>query len=336
MLRSLYKTVHDLNERLEAIERRLAAAMDVTAEVHGNQLPLTSASLSNWLAQSRFPFHRELIRAAQRELRQLEAVAGTDSQNLRKAHADAAAAWHRYQRAWNQLVEANLRLVVSIARHFVRDGITLADLVQEGNLGLFRASEKFDYRLGYRFSTYASFWIRQAMSRALPKQGRLITVPRYMYDHIARLSALTVSLQQKLARNPSMVELIDAASLPSDTVLTALGADQSVLSLDWPASEQESTGLYDKLADQHQHDPSDSLNDQQVAERVAELLKALPEREALILRLHYGIGGSAPITLEQIATILGITRERVRQLEVHALKVLRSTDASELLESLAD
>lgn len=335
-LRALYDTSYALDERQTTIARRLATGAGLAMGRRDTGPLFTSESLSKRLAEPRYAPYRELILSAQHDLRQLEVVAGTDLGTLRKAHTDAVAAWRRYQRAWGQLVEANLRLVISIARHFVRDGITLPDLVQEGNLGLFRASEKFDYRLGYRFSTYASFWIRQAVSRALPKQGRLITVPRYMYDHISRLSAMTANLQQKLVRNPSMEELTDAASLPFDTVLTALSADQGVLSLDTSANEEEGTGLYDRLADQHQPDPSDSLNDAQITKRVADLLKTLPEREALILRLHYGIGGSCPITLEQIASILGVTRERVRQLEVHALKVLRSSDAVELLEALDD
>lgn len=336
MLGKLYATSQALNERRTTIERRLATAVGFAVDCRDSAPLFTSESLRNWLLELRFAPYRELLRAAQHDLRQLEVAAGTDVTSLYQAHTEALAAWRRYRRAWSQLVEANLRLVIAIARHFVRDGITLADLVQEGNLGLFRASEKFDYRLGYRFSTYASFWIRQAVSRALPKQGRLITVPRYMYDHISRLGALAANLQQQLARNPSIEELTAAASLPADTVLTALGADQGVFSLDSSANEEEGSGLYDRLADQHQPDPADSLNDAQITKRVADLLKTLPEREALILRLHYGIGGACPITLEQIAGILGITRERVRQLEVHALRVLRSRDAVELFQSLED
>lgn len=336
MLRNLYKTSQVLNERLQSIERHLATTLGLPGRRVASDSPPTVGTLGRWLSEPRFAPYREPICAARRDLHQLELAAGTDANSLRQAHTEAAAAWRRYEHAWSRLVEANLRLVISIARHFVRDGITLPDLVQEGNLGLFRASEKFDYRLGYRFSTYASFWIRQAVSRALPKQGRLIAVPRYMYDHITRLSALTADLQQKLVRNPSLEELVEAASLAPETVLTALGADQSVLSLDMPTSEEESAGLYDRLADQRHPDPFDTVNDAQVAEQVTELLKVLPEREALILRLHYGIGGTQPITLEQIARILGVTRERVRQLEVHALKLLRSSGAVELLDSLAD
>lgn len=335
MLRRLCATCRGLVQRTQIVEQRIGAVVGLTDGDRGG-LSLTSDFLGQRLLEPRFAPYLELIRAAQRDLHQLESAVGADLSLLRKAHTEAETAWCRYQHAWRRLVEANLRLVISIARHFVRDGIALADLVQEGNLGLFRASEKFDYRLGYRFSTYASFWIRQAVSRALPKQGRLITVPRYMHDHITHLGALTASLQQKLVRNPSLEELTEAASLPLDTILTALSADQRTLSLDTPINDEEDLALYDRLIDRSEPDPSEHVNGVQVAERVARLLDGLPEREALILRLHYGIGGSRTMTLEQIATILGVTRERVRQLEVQALAALRSDHAVELLESLAD
>ncbi|MGF1612920.1 MAG: RNA polymerase sigma factor RpoD/SigA [Gammaproteobacteria bacterium] len=335
MLRRLCATCRGLVQRTRIVEQRVGAVVILTDGDRGG-LSLTSEFLGQRLLEPRFAPYRELIRAAQSDLHKLESAVGTDLSLLRKAHTEAETAWCRYEHAWRRLVEANLRLVISIARHFVRDGIALADLVQEGNLGLFRASEKFDYRLGYRFSTYASFWIRQAVSRALPKQGRLITVPRYMHDHITHLRALTASLQQKLVRNPSLEELTEAASLPLDTILTALSADQRTLSLETPTNDEEDLALYDRLIDRSEPDPSEHVNGVQVAERVARLLDSLSEREALILRLHYGIGGSRTMTLEQIATILGVTRERVRQLEVQALAALRSDHAVELLESLAD
>lgn len=270
------------------------------------------------------------------DMRQVEMEAGADVASIRQAYVAADAARRRYERAWRALVEANLRLVITIARPFVRKGMTLVDLVQEGNLGLFRAAEKFDYRLGYRFSTYASFWIRQAVSRALPKQGRLIPVPRYMYDHIILLNALRAKLQQRLGRNPTLEELAEASRLPMETVRTALSADQTALSLDRPLTEEEDHTRHDRIPDHQQADPADRLNEVQIADGVSQLLDTLPQREALILRLHYGIGGIAPLTLEQIAAIIGVTRERVRQLEVNALKALHREDASRLLESLSD
>ena len=267
---------------------------------------------------------------AAQAVRQLELATGTDRSTLNEASAWIAEADARYSSAWQKMVQANLRLVIAVARRFSAGSVPLEDLVQEGNVGLFRAVEKFDYRLGYRFSTYASFWIRQAVTKALVNHGRTMRVPAHMNDKIVKLYHLRAALQQALGRVPTTAELAECSELPLETVRLALERGQSTWSLDSPIREGESGTLYDSTPDSSDRPAADVAYGEQLRSQIATLLDRLTPREALILRLRHGIDDIEPMTLDQFAKVIGVSRERVRQLEARAVRVARNHIKAEL------
>lgn len=265
-------------------------------------------------------------------LRELELASGTDRNTLNRTCARVAEAEAQYSDAWKKMVQANLRLVIAVARRFAGGSVPLEDLVQEGNVGLFRAVEKFDYRLGYRFSTYASFWIRQAVTKALVNHGRTMRVPAHMNDKIVKLYNLRAELQQALGRLPTTAELAQRSELPPDTVRLALESAQTTLSLDSPIGEEESGTFHDSTPDNSARPAEDACYATQLRSLIASLLDRLPPREAIILRLRHGIDDTEPMTLDQIAKVIGVSRERVRQLEARAIVTVRSHIEGELGE----
>jgi RNA polymerase sigma factor (sigma-70 family) len=268
-------------------------------------------------------------------LQQLEEAAGTDRKTLDEVRRQVQGADCRYSQAWENMVHSNLRLVVSVVRRFATTSVPLEDLIQEGNTGLFRAVEKYDHRLGYRFSTYASFWIRQAVTKAFVNQSRTMRIPAHMNDKILKLFNLRVDLQQKLGRAPTPSELARQGELPLETVQLALESAQATLSLDSPISEGESGTFQDIIPDTSARSAEEAEYASELRRVMSSLLERLPAREALILRLRNGIGVSEAMTLEQIAQVVGVSRERIRQLEARAMMTLRGhieSDAADLAD----
>jgi len=224
--------------------------------------------------------------------------------------------------AKRQLIESNLRLVMAITRNYTRANVPLLDLIQEGNLGLIRAVEKFDYRLGFKLSTYATWWIRQAITRALADQGRTIRLPVHVADQVRRLLRARRQLAQKLNREPSVGELARETQQSEDRVLELLELMENPVSLETPVGDGES--LYgDLIEDVHSLAPHEQTAQQARAKELAGALEQLNPRMQRVLLLRFGLNGEAPQTLEEVGTELGITRERVRQLETRALRELR-------------
>ncbi|MBK8034197.1 MAG: sigma-70 family RNA polymerase sigma factor [Anaerolineae bacterium] len=227
------------------------------------------------------------------------------------------------QAAREHLGRANTRLVVSIAKRYMGQGLPFPDLIQEGNVGLMRAVDKYDYRRGNRFSTYATWWIRQAITRALAQKTRTIRIPLHMTERIRQMYRTAQGLEQSLGRRPSPEEIAGEMDLPADTVRAMMDASQHAIALERPVGDDGDSEFGDFIEDQDSPSPVESATQHLLQETIEEVLSELTPRQSHILRLRFGLGGGEPHTLEEIANKFGLSRERIRQLEKEALRRLR-------------
>ena len=266
------------------------------------------------------------VRMYLKEIGKIPLLTSEEEQEVAKRLAEGDEAAH------NTMVEANLRLVVSIAKRYVGRGLPFLDLIQEGNLGLIKAVGKFDYEKGYKFSTYATWWIRQSISRAIADHARTIRIPVHMVETINRVSRASHELVQDLGRDPTTGEIAEKLNLPQEKVEEIMRVAQEPISLETPVGEEDDSHLGDFIQDEDASEPADAATFAMLREQLAGVLKTLTPREEKVLCLRYGLTDGKMHTLEEVGEEFDVTRERIRQIEAKALRKLRHPSRSKILK----
>jgi RNA polymerase primary sigma factor len=332
------RSIRNLNLRaiqkeriIETLRRRLHAV---------NQLEEKKEEIELLLAKTRKKKDgedlAEKFRELQKQIRTVQKDVGLDSPNLRKTIRSITAGKKISNQAKKELVAANLRLVVSITKKYSNRGLQFLDLIQEGNMGLMKAVDKFEYRRGFKFSTYATWWIRQAITRAIADQARTIRIPVHMIETINKLNRVSRQLVQETGREPTSEEIAYKMDLPVSKVRKIIKIAQQPISLETPIGEEEDSHLGDFIEDKVMPSPPDTVIHINLREQIEEALKSLTEREAKILKMRFGLGDRSEHTLEEVGQQFKVTRERIRQIEAKALRKLKHPSRSKKLKSFTN
>ena len=313
--RDFVKSFQGQETNLDWIEQQIKAHEDVAPVLEAN---------------------KEEILRAQRKIAQIETQTGLTILDIKEINRRMSIGEARARRAKKEMVEANLRLVISIAKKYTNRGLQFLDLIQEGNIGLMKAVDKFEYRRGYKFSTYATWWIRQAITRSIADQARTIRIPVHMIETINKLNRISRQMLQEMGREPTPEELGERMDMPEDKVRKVLKIAKEPISMETPIGDDEDSHLGDFIEDNTIAQPVDSATGQGLQEATKDVLGGLTAREAKVLRMRFGIDMNTDHTLEEVGKQFDVTRERIRQIEAKALRKLRHPSRSDHLRSFLD